>query len=184
MAGKDVAAAPGAFSAPGVYNWVRKGASTGGKTDAMPIAPIDDDAHAYDGLERDETDCIRQLELENDILCEAVMRLKGVGLGEITNREKTLIIDFLRRKTSRSLKERIASLGISKSFYEYQRAAIARGDKYEAIREKVVGVFEAANRSRGYRCVTHALRTKEEISDTPPTWCRGPFARDCRISSG
>lgn len=162
VAGEDVADALGASSAAVVYNWARKGASASGKADAVPIAPVDDDAHAYDGFAGCEADRIRQLELENDILREVVARLKGGGLGEMTNREKTQVIDSLRRKTGRSLKEPTASLRISRSPYEHRHAAIARGDKHGAVRQKAAEAFEAANRSRGCRHVAHELRVLDE----------------------
>lgn len=51
---------------------------------------------------------------------------------------------------------------ISKSSYEYQRASIARGDKYARARRRIVEIFEAANRTRGYRYVTRRLRDGED----------------------
>ena len=162
MAGKDVAAALGVSSGAVVYNWVRKAEAASEREVAVPVAPIDGDERAYDGFDGDEAERIRQLELENDILREVVVRLKGGNLGEMTNREKTQVIESLRQKTSHSLKDLTASLRISKSSYEYQRAAMERADKYEALREKVVEIFEAANCTRGYRYVTHELRKLEE----------------------
>ena len=96
---------------------------------------------AYSGFDGDRDEKIRQLELENDILRGLVEVLKGASLGQLTNREKTVLIDWLRQTTGRPLRELTASLRISKSSYEYQRAAIARGDKYAAVRAKVVELF-------------------------------------------
>ena len=60
------------------------------------------------------------------------------------------------------MKDLTASLRISKSSYEYQRAALARPDKYAALRSKTADIFEGASRSRGYHYVTHELRELEE----------------------
>ena len=51
---------------------------------------------------------------------------------------------------------------ISKSSYEYQRAAIARGDKYSWLRPLVAEEFRAEDGVRGYRVVTERLRRREE----------------------
>ena len=162
MDGGSVASALGVSSAAVVYNWVRSSETAKERETSMPISPIDDDSRAYDGFDGDESERIRQLELENDILREALIHLKGCGLERMTNREKTVIIDSLRLKTGHALKELTASLKISKSSYEYQRAAIARKDKYGDLRRKIVEIFEEAGRTRGYRYVTHELRSLEE----------------------
>ena len=141
MDGGSVASALGVSSAAVVYNWVRSSETAKERETSMPISPIDDDSRAYDGFDGDESERIRQLELENDILREALIHLKGCGLERMTNREKTVIIDSLRLKTGHALKELTASLKISKSSYEYQRAAIARKDKYGDLRRKIVEIF-------------------------------------------
>ena len=51
---------------------------------------------------------------------------------------------------------------ISKSSYEHQRAAIAKGGKYASIRPLVVEAFEASSKTRGYRYITHELRGLDE----------------------
>ena len=57
------------------------------------------------------------------------------------------------------MKELTDSLRISKSSYEYQRRSLSRPDKYAGLRVRVRDAFEGANRSRGYRYVTHELRS-------------------------
>ena len=109
------------------------------------------DEPAWSGFDGSPEDRIRQLELENDILRGVVEVLKAARPRALTNGEKTLVIEHLRRTTDHSLRELTDSLRISKSSYEYQRASIARGDKYARVRRRIVEIFEAANRTRGYR---------------------------------
>ena len=114
------------------------------------------------GFEGTPEEQIRQLRLENDILRGMVEVLKGADLGHLTNREKTVLIEWLRRETDHPLRELTDSLRISKSSYEYQRAAIARGDKHAWLRPLVAEEFWAEDGVRGYRVVTHRLRMREE----------------------
>ena len=112
---------------------------------------------AYDGFEGTPEERIRQLELENDILRGAVDLLKAGSLDGLTNAEKTRLIDKLRLETGRPLRELTDSLRISKSSYEYCRKALAAGDKYAGVRERVVAVFDGANGRRGYRYIHRKL---------------------------
>ena len=164
MDAKEIANHLGVLNAAIVHNWAR---SAKRKADGMDDGKIErrsveHDGRAYDGFDGDLEGKVRQLELENDILRGVVDVLKGASLGSLTNREKTLLIDHLRRETGRRLNELTTFLRISKSSYEYQRSAIAKGDKYASIRPLVVDAFEASNKTRGYRYVTHELRTLDE----------------------
>ena len=114
------------------------------------------------GFEGTPEEQIRQLRLENDILRGMVEVLKGASLGQLTNREKAVLIEWLRRETDHPLKDLTAFLRISKSSYEYQRAAIARGDKYAWLRPLVAEEFWAEDGARGYRVVTLRLRMREK----------------------
>lgn len=164
MSGKDVASMLGVSSAALVYNWAR--ATENPKpavADRSPIKPMrDSESRAYDGFEGSLEERVRQLELENDILRGVAKVLKAESPSSLTNREKTLVINELRATTRRSLKELTDSLRISKSSYEYQRRALGRPDKYAELRVRVRGIFEAANGSRGYRYVTHELRSGDD----------------------
>ena len=164
MRAADVAEMLGISSGAVVHNWARAAeAPATAARDRSPIVPRrEGPGRAYDGFEGDLEDRIRQLELENDILRGVAKVLKAEGPESLTNREKTLVIEELRATTGRSLKELTASLRISKSSYEYQRRAIARPDRREALRERVREAFEGANRSRGYRYVTHELRAGDD----------------------
>ena len=164
MAGKDVAEMLGVSSAAVVYNWARAAEDPSpAVADRSPIEPMrDSEDRAYDGFEGSLEERVRQLELENDILRAAAKVLKAESPSATTNREKALVINELRATTGRSLRELTDSLRISKSSYEYQRAALCRPDKYAGLRARVREAFEGASASRGYRCVTHALRSGDD----------------------
>ena len=164
MAGKDVAEMLGVSSAAVVCNWA--GAAEGPSPAAAgrgPIEPMgDSEDRAYDGFEGSLEERVRQLELENDILRAAAKVLKAEGPGPMTDREKALAVNELRATTGRSLRELTGSLRISKSSYEYQRQAISRPDRRAGLRARVREAFEGASASRGYRYVTHALRSGDD----------------------
>ncbi len=164
MSGKDVAEMLGVSSAAVVYNWARAAEKPSPEAaDRSPIAPMRNfEERAYGGFEGSLEERVRQLELENDILRAAAKVLKAGSPSPMTNREKTLVINELRATTGRSLRELTDSLRISKSSYEHQREALARPDKYADLRVRVREAFEGANRSRGYRYVTHALRSGDD----------------------
>jgi len=61
------------------------------------------DEPAYAGFEGDKDEQIRKLQLENDILRGMVEVLKGVSLDQASNREKSLLIEWLRRETDHPL---------------------------------------------------------------------------------
>lgn len=114
------------------------------------------------GFEGTPEEQIRQLRLENDILRGMVEVLKGASLGQLSNREKASLIEWLRRETDHPLKDLTAFLRISRSSYDYQRKAMARGDRYGWLRPLVAEEFWAEDGVRGYRVVTARLRAREE----------------------
>ena len=154
---REIAESLGLANSAVVYNWAR---SKKGKVIelAADSARPPGEGRAWSGFEGSEEERIAQLELENDILRGVVEVLKADRLDALTNREKTILIEHLRRTTSRPLRELTDFLRISKSSYEYQRASLAKPDKYAEARKRVVEEFEAANRTRGYRYLTHVLR--------------------------
>lgn len=161
MAGKDVAEMLGVSSAAVVYNWARAADEPSpAAADRSPIEPMRDSGdRAHDGFEGGLEERVRQLELESDILRAAAKVLKAESPSPMTNREKALVINELRATTGRRSKEPTGSLRISKSSYEYQRRAISRPDKNAGLRARVREAFESVSALRGYRCVTHALRS-------------------------
>lgn len=122
---------------------------------------VEGGGRAYDGFDGTLEEKVHQLELENDILRGMVEVLKGVGLGQASNREKSLLIEWLRRETSHPLKEITGSLRISKSSYEYWRTHLDDADIRDEIAEDVERIFHEEGRdARGYRFVHEALRRK------------------------
>lgn len=82
---------------------------------------------------------IRRLQLQKDVLVEVAKILKKDEDGNpqtLSNREKTMVIDVLRK--SFKLKDLLEVLELSKSSYFYQRNAQARADKYAQVKEQII----------------------------------------------
>lgn len=167
---REIAALPGMPSRMTVWRWVNgvhdgPGTRPRGKrgSHGMDLPKVVGDGPVYPDVDPDDKDAlIERLMLENEVLRAVNEVLKGGSLGSLTNREKTLVIDHLRRTTGRTLRELTGFLRISKSSYEYQRNAIARGDRYAWLRPIVAEEFHAEDDVRGYRVVTWRLRQREE----------------------
>ncbi|WP_420864834.1 IS3 family transposase, partial [Lacticaseibacillus manihotivorans] len=102
----------------------------------------------------------QDLELQNDILLQVNALLKkdlGIDHLNLTNREKTHVIDALRDKYA--LKTLLTALGLSKSSYFYQVEASAKGDKYASVRPLLHIIFKQSYESYGYR------RMQDELKD-------------------
>ena len=102
---------------------------------------------------------IHRLQLEHDILKKANELLKkeeGINPQELTNREKTLLIDAL--KSTYRLPEMLDQLEMARSSYFYHRARLRSPDKYGATRSVITGLFEANKRCYGYRRMRVALQ--------------------------
>ena len=167
MGYRQIAALPGMPSRMTVWRWVN--GALGDRTrrereeGRMDLPKVVGDGPVYPDIDPDDKDAlIERLRLENEVLRAVNEVLKAGSLGSLTNREKTLLIDHLRRTTGRRLGELTDFLRISKSSYEYQRGAIARGDKYAWLRPLVAEEFHAEGDARGYRVVTWRLRHREE----------------------
>ena len=129
----------------------------------VKLPRVEGDGPIYPDVDpEDKDEIIRRLRLENDILRGMQEVLKAPALGCSTNREKALLIGWLRANTDHPLKELTASLRISKSSYEYQRRALEGGDRYAWLRPLVAEEFWAEDGARGYRVVTLRLRMREE----------------------
>ncbi len=164
LSNSETASRLGISSPTVVYHWV-KTARRGRRPMPKRPTPVIGAGSASDGFDGDEAERIRQLELENDILRGVVDLLKAGSLEELTNREKTLVIDRLRPKTERPLRELTAFLKISESSYEYQHHVMGCPDKYVALRMRVKEVFETHGARWGSERLWGALRTGDDGKD-------------------
>ena len=107
----------------------RRSEATGRRSRKMELPRVEGDGPVYPDIDPEDKDAlIARLQLENDILRGAQEVLKGRALGCSTNREKSLLIEWLRANTGRPLGGLTASLRISKSSYEYWRAHLGDAD--------------------------------------------------------
>lgn len=112
-----------------------------------------------ESLQRD----IQNLQLEHDLLKKANEILKkdlGVSLLLLSNREKTTLVDALRKEYA--LPELLDRLGLARSSYFYHRSRLGAADKYAAVREIIINIFESNHRSYGYRRI-RALLIRQQI---------------------
>jgi len=112
-----------------------------------------------ESLQRD----IQNLQLEHDLLKKANEILKkdlGVSLLLLSNREKTTLVDALRKEYA--LPELLDRLGLARSSYFYHRSRLGAADKYAAVRQIIIDIFESNHRSYGYRRI-RALLIRQRI---------------------
>ena len=101
---------------------------------------------------------IHQLQLERDILTKANELIKkdlGVSFLKLKNREKTLIVDALKKK--------YPVLQLARSCYFYHKASKRLYDKYAEIRVIMADIFEENYRCYGYRRLHAMLRSNNRV---------------------
>lgn len=106
---------------------------------------------------------VKDLELQNNILRQVNGLLKkelGINQWNLTNAEKTRVIDALRTKYQ--LSTLLIAPHISKSSYIYQREVLNQQDKYANVRPRLHVIFSRSYESYGYR------RMKAELAATFP----------------
>ena len=111
-------------------------------------------------LQRD----IRRLQLEKDVLKKANELLKkelGIDRQNLTNREKTQLVDALR--PTYAVTELLCEVGLPRSSYFYHRARLQVADKYVEARQVMTDIFERSYRCYGYRRM-HASLTDQSLS--------------------
>jgi hypothetical protein len=82
----------------------RRSEATGRRSRKMELPRVEGDGPVYPDIDPEDKDAlIARLQLENDILRGAQEVLKGRALGCSTNREKSLLIEWLRANTGRPL---------------------------------------------------------------------------------
>ena len=107
---------------------------------------------------------IRRLQLEKDLLKKANELLKkelGIDRQELTNREKTQLVDALR--ATYTLAELLWELDLPRSSYFYHRARLEMTDKYADVRQAMTDIFERNYRCYGYRRI-HASLSDRSLS--------------------
>lgn len=99
---------------------------------------------------------VYQLQIEKELLqkaSEIIKKDQGISLQTLTNREKAIVINALRREYP--LKELLKIVNMAKSSYCYQNQAL-NTDKYKDIRQQVKDIFEESFGTYGYRRI-HAV---------------------------
>lgn len=107
---------------------------------------------------------IRRLQLEKDLLKKANELSKkelGIDRQELTNREKTQLVDALR--ATYTLAELLCELDLPRSSYFYHRARLEMADKYAEVRQAMTDIFERNYRCYGYRRI-HASLSDRSMS--------------------
>ncbi|NLM51840.1 MAG: transposase [Firmicutes bacterium] len=104
---------------------------------------------------------INKLKLEKDILERTVEIIKkdpGVDPKNLTNKEKTILVDALRNQYP--LKELLHCLGLTRSSYFYHRKIASLPSKYERLEHRIIELFKNNSGRYGYRRI-HALLARE-----------------------
>ena len=105
-----------------------------------------------------------KLRMEKDLLegaAELIKKDPGINLIDLTNKEKTLLIDALRFKYP--LNDLLLTLKLVKSSYYYQRLAKGLKNKYSEITQKIIQLFEQNFRCYGYRRIHTLLKNQGDI---------------------
>lgn len=102
---------------------------------------------------------LHQLQLESDILTKANELIKkdmGISILTLKNREKTQIVDALKKIYP--VAELLCVLQLARSCYFYHKASQRLHDKYAEIRVAMAKIFEGNYRCYGYRRLHAMLR--------------------------
>lgn len=111
-------------------------------------APVSSDQAALEQQLEALRQDVRRLQLEKDLLKKANELLKkelGIDRQDLTNREKTLLVDAL--KATYSVTDLLCELRLPRSSYFYHRARLQLADKYADVRKAMTDIFE-----RNYSC--------------------------------
>lgn len=105
---------------------------------------------------------LEELELRRDIM-EGALEILGKGTGadpanELTNREKTLLIEPLRPKWR--LCKLLSALGMARSSHQYQQGALRAPDRDEEARRRISEVFDANDGIYGRRRIHDELKAR------------------------
>ena len=109
----------------------------------------------YEQLQKD----VYRLQMEKDILEKAgeiLKKAEGINPQNLSNRDKTLVIDALKDKYR--IKDLLSLLRLSKSSFYYQHFAMHKPDKYAEVRETIKDIFNHSYQSYGYRRIHASLK--------------------------
>lgn len=119
--------------------------------------------------ETDELEALRRkcadLQFEVDLMkgvIDIVKKDRGADLEDLSNKEKTILIDALRPMYS--LTFLVSKLGIAPSSYHHSHSRLSAPDKYADERAAVIEEFEAIDRARGYRYVCQQLKKRDDVA--------------------
>lgn len=100
-----------------------------------------------------------RMAMERDVLAKTIEILKkdpGVNPEAMSNLEKTVIVDALGTRYSRSALRK--HMGLSKSSYHYARTAAQAADKHAELRKEIRRIFDASDATYGYRRIWGELQ--------------------------
>ena len=102
---------------------------------------------------------VYKLQIEKDILekaTEIIKKEQGINLNNLTNREKAMVIDALKKQYP--LNVLLDYLNMAKSSYFYQEHAINTPDKYSELRTQIKMHFDKSNETYGYRRINSEIK--------------------------
>ncbi len=144
-----------------LYNWNKKYVSDelNAQIQKDKLKPDAEIASLKEEIQKLQKD-IYQLRMEKEILEKAAELLKkdeGIDINDLTNKEKTIVINALRDHYQ--LKVLLKSLKMAKSSYFYQLSAISK-NKYERIKGRISKIFNCSYQSYGYRRIKKSLENE------------------------
>lgn len=136
-----------------------------GDGDGKAVRATQADMDALEARKRELVEELRRLELRRNVM-EGALELLGKGAGvdpanELTNREKTLLVEPLRPKWG--LPELLRALGTARSSHQYQLKAMRSPDGDAEAREMVCAVFDANDGTYGRRRIHDELKAQGHV---------------------
>lgn len=158
--GADVAADHGVERAV-IYKW-KRGLLGMGKTGSFSDFKLSDDPVLLKAQVVELQREVRRLRLQKDILqgvADILKKETGADPAKrLTNREKSVLASNLRGEWG--LKAVLGELGLPRSSYQYQLAAMARDDRHRDLREAVSREFNENRGRYGRRRIKDALAAR------------------------
>jgi len=110
---------------------------------------------------------VHRLQLEQDVLTvtnEILKKDVGIDRKSLSNREKTQLVDALKK--TYAVSDLLQLVGLARSSYFYHRARLEAKDKYVDVRRTIAEIFESNHRCYGYRRIQASLnRQRVSISE-------------------